>query len=108
MADEIIVKIIQLIPLLLLPGFYLYSPTSTSNKFYIFLILSLLATHSYFPEEAFAVYNPIKSFILGHPWETLSLAITAGIPLKYLQRKLRCARINATKWKYGYTDDPDI
>lgn len=34
------------------------------------------------------------------------IAITAGVPLKYIQRKLRFARINNIKWKFGYTDDP--
>jgi len=83
MADEIVTKVIELIPLVLLPAFYLYSPTSTStsNKLYISLILSLLATYSYFPRGAFAIYNSTNSFILGHPWVTLSLAIAAGIPL---------------------------
>jgi hypothetical protein len=49
----------------------------------------------------------LKDFAVEHPIETAILSIAFGSPLKYLQRKLRFARINAIKMKYGFIEDPE-
>lgn len=48
-----------------------------------------------------------RNFIVNEPLKAAITALIIGAPLKYIQRKLRFARINHIKWKFGFTDDPN-
>jgi len=45
MFSSVIMKIFELFPLLLLPAFFAYTPTSLSAKIQIFMVISALATY---------------------------------------------------------------
>jgi len=101
MILKIILMITKLEFILLLPLFYVCSPSSTSTKLQSLLILAVLASTFYFPTFSF-----IKSFVVDHPSKALLFTLAIGAPLKYIQRKLRYSRLNAIKKKYGYTANP--
>ena len=99
-------KIFALLPLLLLPGFFLHSPTSHSAKLQIFLGLTALACHLYYTDGEKAIYSSAQSYAVSHPLKTIVCVVILGSCFKYLQQKLRFARLNAIKMKYGFTDNP--
>jgi hypothetical protein len=107
MFSGVLIRTFEPIPLLLLPAFFAYSPTSLSAKIQIFMVISALATYLRYPETGNSIFSSVKDFIVGHPIETAVLSVAVGSPLKYLQFKLRFARINAIKMKYGFTEDPE-
>jgi len=107
MFTEILEKTIVFILLLLLPGFYMYSPTSTSTKIQSFLILSGLASYLFYPDAGKYLFDFAKTSVYEQPFKSAVIVIIISGIAKYLQRKLRFARINAIKMKYGYTDAPD-
>ena len=82
------------------------SPASKSTKAWTVLYLTILASYVYYPETFKAVSVSIRNYVVEKPGIAALVAVTTGAPLKYVQRKLRFARINAIKWKFGYTDDP--
>jgi hypothetical protein len=45
MFSSVIIKTFELFPLLLLPAFFAYTPTSLSAKIQIFMVISALATY---------------------------------------------------------------
>jgi len=104
MIPQFILNTAQLFAFLLLPFFYIYSPTSASTKFQSLLLLSCFATYFYFPASRDFV-SSIKAFIAENPFKALLLIVVIATSLKYIQNKLRFSRINALKTKYGYTDD---
>jgi hypothetical protein len=107
MFSSVIIKTFELFPLLLLPAFFAYSPTSVSAKIQIFMVISALATYLSYPQTGNSIFSSVKDFVVEHPIETAVLSVAVGSPLKYLQHKLRFARINAIKMKYGFTEDPE-
>ncbi|KAF2764538.1 hypothetical protein EJ03DRAFT_339718 [Teratosphaeria nubilosa] len=52
------------------------------------------------------VTSAIYHYTVEHPLVAALPLASIAVPLKYLQRKLRYSRLNALKWKYGFTDDP--
>ena len=102
MVPEIIFMIPKLGFILLLPLFYVYSPTSTSVKLQSLLILAVFPSTLYFP-----AFSSVKFFVVDHPLKALLFALSIGTPLKYFQRKLRYSRLNAIKMKYGYSKNPN-
>jgi len=68
-------------------------------------VISALTTYLRYPQTGNWIFSPLKEFAIEHPIETVILPIAVGSPIKYLQRKLRLARINAVKMKYGFTED---
>ena len=90
----------------LLLFFYLHSPTSTSVKIQSFLILLGISVHTLYPGVYAAVWNSILKALYEQP--ITSGIVAAGILglWRYTQQKLRYARINAIKLKYGYSSDP--
>lgn len=106
MVPELILKVIEALLLLLLPGFYLYSPTSASTKILIAVVLSMLGTYSYTPELFHSTLFVAKTYVLKHRIKSAIMVIIIAAEFKHVQHKLRFARINAIKQKFGYTEDP--
>jgi hypothetical protein len=82
------------------------SPASKSTKVWSILYLTILASYVYNPETFKAISVSIRDYIVEEPGKAALITVIIGVPLKYVQRKLRFARMNAIKWKFGYTDDP--
>jgi hypothetical protein len=95
-----------LLPLVFLPLFHIHSPASKSTKVWTTFYLSLLTIFLCFPERWAAFSTGVSAYIAAKPAKAAVIALSIGVPLKYLQRKLRFARVNALKMKYGFTDDP--
>lgn len=100
-------QVVLLVFFSLLPFFYLHSPTALSVKIQSFLILSALCAYILYPGVGCALYQSTKASVYDQPIRSAFEAVVILNILKYLQRKLRFHRVNAIKWKYGYTDDPD-
>ena len=82
------------------------SPASKSTKVWSTLYLTILASYVYNPETFKAISVSIRDYIVEEPGKAALITVIIGVPLKYVQRKLRFGRMNAIKWKFGYTDDP--
>ena len=87
-------------------AFYTFSPASKSAKAWTTLYLTILAFYIISPETSKGVIFAVRSYIAEKPIKAGLIALGIATPLKYIQRKLRFARINAIRMKYGYTDDP--
>lgn len=70
------------------------------------LYITILAYYAYDHKTCKAILLYAKDYIINHPAEAALIAVAVGAPLKYVQRKLRFSRINAIKWKFGFTDNP--
>ena len=106
MEPHPVVKLLGLAPLALIPLFYKLSPASKSTKVWTTFYLCIFASYVYFPETARAFIASVRDLIVNEPAKAAVIAVTVGVPLKYLQYKLRFGRINAIKMKYGFTEDP--
>jgi hypothetical protein len=95
MFSSVIIRTFELFPLLPLPTLFAYSPTSPSAKIQIFMVISALATYLCYPQTGNSIFSSLKDFVVEHPIEIAVLSVAVGSPLKYLQHKLRFARINA-------------
>lgn len=82
------------------------SPASKSTKAWIIFYLLCLAVSFFNPRTVAAAAVFVKDYTVRYPVKSAAIFLSIAIPLKYLQRKLRFARINAIKHKFGYTDDP--
>lgn len=91
---------------LLFGPFFALSPVSADAKLRIVVLLSLVTACITYPEVGSALFNEVKTFALGHPLRLAGLVLGVGIPLRYLQQKLRFSRVNTLKMKYGFTNDP--
>lgn len=98
--------LLGLAPLAFIPIFHKCSPASKSTKYWTSFYLALTSLYCFFPAEFTGVIASTRSYALQNPIQAALIALAIGIPLKYLQQKLRYSRLNAIKWKYGYTDDP--
>jgi hypothetical protein len=87
-------------------AFCKFSPASKSTKAWMALYITILAYYAYDHKTCKAFLLNAKDYVINHPAEAALIAAAIGAPLKYVQRKLRFARINAIKWKFGFTDDP--
>lgn len=92
---------------LLLPGFYLYSPASGTVKLLSFLGVCGLATYYHNLEPANILLAEVKAYPSLHPWKTLLYACMLCYPFAAVQQKLRYARLDALMDKYGFTEDPN-
>jgi hypothetical protein len=90
----------------LLPQFYLHSPTSLSVKIESFVALCTLASYTTLSELWKSVFSSVTNFASAQPVLSATLFLFTVITLKYLQRKLRYARLNAIIMKYGFAHDP--
>ena len=106
MEPLLLEKLLGLVPLAFIPAFYKLSPASKSTKLWTIFYLTILAFYVYFPENSKEFIASIRNYVVNKPAKAAAIAVSVGVPLKYLQRKLRFARINAIKMKYGYTADP--
>jgi hypothetical protein len=88
-----------------IPLFWKFSPASKSTKVWTTLYFTLCTTYTYSSEFRAALASLLDA-ARERPLQALGLALLIAIPLKYIQRKLRFARLNALKWKHGFTDDP--
>ncbi|KAH9823627.1 Glutathione S-transferase [Teratosphaeria destructans] len=95
-----------LLPLAFLPAFYAYSPASKSTKLWTTFYLTLFSVRFLFSDTFKAVTSAIYEYAVENPLVTVLTLASIAAPLKYLQYKLRYSRLNALKWKYGFTDDP--
>lgn len=86
--------------------FWRLSPASKSTKVWSTLYLCLLISYLFNPEAFKAASVSVRNYVVNEPAKAALISLAVALPLKYLQRKLRFARINAIKWKFGYTDDP--
>ncbi|KAH7346518.1 hypothetical protein BKA65DRAFT_551425 [Rhexocercosporidium sp. MPI-PUGE-AT-0058] len=103
-----IFKVVGGFLLLLLPGFYLYSATSTSSKVIVtaFLIVFLREySADSLPYADFHVV-PLFSNFKDIPASTAAYLATIAALLYTRQQGLRYARINKLKTKFSFTDDP--
>lgn len=82
------------------------SPASKSTKAWTVIYMIILGLYLNIPEKFVAAFVSAKDNAIREPAKAALIALAVGVPLKYIQRKLRFARINAIRWKYGYTDDP--
>jgi hypothetical protein len=89
-----------------IPAFYELSPASKSAKLWTILYLSLFTSYLYFPDAFKAAFASIRNYVAEKPLEAALVALVIGLPLRYIQQKLRFARLNTLRWKYGFTDDP--
>jgi len=103
---KIISKVSGFLVLLLLPGFYAWSPTSLSVKIQSLFILAILAAYMSFPTERQYISSAAKDLAVDHPTAVILSTLLVIITFKYLQRKLRYSRLNAIKRRYGYNSNP--
>lgn len=106
MQSLAIEKILAGFMLSLLPQFYLQSSASLSVKIESFLVLCALASYVALFELWKSAFSVVANFVYVQPLLSATLFLFAAVPLKYLQRKLRYARLNAITMKYGFTHDP--
>lgn len=98
--------LLGLAPLAFIPIFHKCSPASKSTKYWTSFHLALSSLYCFFPAELKRTVASTRSYALQNPIQAAVIALAIAVPLKYLQQKLRYSRLNAIKWKYGYTDDP--
>lgn len=48
----------------------------------------------------------VRNYVVEEPIKAGLIALGVGVPLKFIQRKIRFARLNTIRMKYGFTDDP--
>lgn len=82
------------------------SPSSKSNKVWTVIYATILGSYLNVPEKFAAAFASTKDFVIHEPAKAALVTLVVGVPLKYVQRKLRFARLKAIEWEYGYTDDP--
>ncbi|KAK5045932.1 hypothetical protein LTR84_008718 [Exophiala bonariae] len=81
-------------------------PASKSTKVWSTFYPTVLLSYLYNSDAFKAASASARKYTRDEPANAVLIAFAILAPLKYIQRKLRFARINATKWKYGYTDGP--
>lgn len=99
-------SVIGLAILAFIPVFHKFSPASKSTKVWTTLYLGLAAAYVLYPVASKEALSSVRDWIVQNPYKAGLTALGVGVPLKYIQRKLRFARLNEIKWKYGITDDP--
>lgn len=99
-------KMLAALMLSLLPQFYFYSSSSLSVKIESFLVLCALASYITLSEHWNSAFSSVANFVSAQPLLSATLFLFVAVPLKYLQRKLRYARLNSIIMKYGFTHDP--
>lgn len=82
------------------------SPSSKSTKAWTAFYLTVFFLYTLQPLAFQATTASIKLYASQHPIKTTLTLVAIAAPLKYLQQKLRYARLNAIKMKFGYTNDP--
>lgn len=87
-------------------AFWKLSPASKSSKVWSTIYISILLSYLYNPASYKNACLLVRNYIVNEPAKAVLIALAVGLPLKYFQQKLRFARLNAIKWKNGYTDDP--
>lgn len=95
-------QLFALAPILFIPIFWRFSPASKSTKLWTTIYLSVAAIYLAIPDIIKPALSATRSYINENPLEATLIALSIAAPLKYIQRKLRFARINAIKWKCGY------
>ncbi|KAF2171333.1 hypothetical protein M409DRAFT_18448 [Zasmidium cellare ATCC 36951] len=98
MAFPLPQQLFSVAPLLFIPIFWRFSPASKSTKLWTTIYLSIAAIYIAFPE----VIKPLLAAVAENPFKAAGITLSVAVPLKYIQRKLRFARINAIKWKHGF------
>ncbi|KAH9214158.1 hypothetical protein DL95DRAFT_524084 [Leptodontidium sp. 2 PMI_412] len=108
MIPCILFGVVGAIFLLLLPGFYLYSPTSRSTKIVV-TALVLKTLKPYFPDGLRSSSIHVFTFLWPARdtyWSTAALLAVAVIFLYTQQQRRRYRRINKLKKKFGFNNDP--
>ncbi|KAK4506525.1 hypothetical protein PRZ48_000257 [Zasmidium cellare] len=95
-------QLLSIAPLLFIPIFWRFSPASKSTKLWTTLYLTIAALYIAFPDVIKPALSAARQYAAENPLKAASIAVLIAAPLKYVQRKLRFARINAIKWKYGF------
>lgn len=88
-----------------IPLFWLNSPASKSTKLWSAFYTSIFAAYTFAPAVFKALWVNLQTFAYGNPRTATAVALSVGVVLKYIQQKLRFARVNHLKWKYGFTED---
>ena len=78
-----------------IPAFYMLSPASKSTELWKTFYLATLASNFHYPEAFRAFVASVRIRAAANPVQAGLFAVSIGALLKYIQRKIRFAHINA-------------
>ncbi|CZS92774.1 uncharacterized protein RAG0_03286 [Rhynchosporium agropyri] len=103
MSPNILIKIVAAVILLLLPGFYLSSPTSKSAKLLTTMLIAGYAISTRM--DTYSILWSGLSVFFGDVYVSIG-SILFTLAIRQIQQNRRYARINKLKSKFSFNDDP--